>query len=204
MGNIVKRRQADRRREAEAKLIEAAIELVAENGYEAFSLAQVGERAGFSRGLPAHYFGSKDLLLTAAAEQIVAIFIQRIEERPLPKGGIEPIFAVLRGIAQSNYHRRPASRALYVIISSAIVKPGLVKAVQRLNKTSINWAVNVLQIAIENGLVRKDIDVYSEAASIVAFHRGCTAFFNLDLKFAIAAVTENFIKELALRLLIAE
>ena len=36
------------------RLLDAAGELIVEGGYEAMTLAAVGERAGYSRGLPAH------------------------------------------------------------------------------------------------------------------------------------------------------
>lgn len=60
VSNVKKRTQVERRQNAEQKLFEAAVHLAAEHGYNGFSLAQVGKLAGFSRGLPAHYFGSKE------------------------------------------------------------------------------------------------------------------------------------------------
>jgi TetR/AcrR family acrAB operon transcriptional repressor len=77
---VIKRKtrtQAERRDAAESKIILAAIELAASKGYDGFSLADVGTRAGFSRGLPAHYFGSKDRLLAAVADNIVTQYTQR-------------------------------------------------------------------------------------------------------------------------------
>jgi len=46
-------------------LLDAAADLIAEGGYEAMTLAAVGERAGYSRGLVTARFGSKDQLLEA-------------------------------------------------------------------------------------------------------------------------------------------
>ena len=51
----------DRRRQ----LIEATIDTLAEVGFSATTLAQIGRRAGVSPGLVAHYFGDKDSLLEA-------------------------------------------------------------------------------------------------------------------------------------------
>lgn len=63
--NAKRRTQAERREEAEGKLLRAAIELLATRGYDGFTLAEVGKAAGYSRGLPAHYFGCKEELLAA-------------------------------------------------------------------------------------------------------------------------------------------
>lgn len=57
--------QADAARSA---LIDAASELFAERGYHDSSVAEIGARAGVSRGLVNHHFGSKENLLTAVIE----------------------------------------------------------------------------------------------------------------------------------------
>ncbi len=64
-----RRTQVERRNESEESLLEAAAELVAELGVERASLARIGERAGTSRGLPTHHFGSKDALVARLAER---------------------------------------------------------------------------------------------------------------------------------------
>ena len=57
------RRQQDRRNEAEQRLLDAAAELIGEIGPGAVTLANIGERAGYSRGLATHYFGSKGAMM---------------------------------------------------------------------------------------------------------------------------------------------
>lgn len=53
---------------ARATLIEAASTLFAERGYHDSSVAEIGARAGVSRGLVNHHFGSKENLLAAVIE----------------------------------------------------------------------------------------------------------------------------------------
>ena len=50
-----------------AALIQAADEIIAEGGLEAFSLRAAAKRAGVSAGAPAHHFGSARGLLTEVA-----------------------------------------------------------------------------------------------------------------------------------------
>ena len=45
-----RRTQEERRKQAEEALMNAAIELIAEQGVQQTSFAQIGERAGYSRG----------------------------------------------------------------------------------------------------------------------------------------------------------
>lgn len=48
-------------------MLNAAAELVIDEGVRSLTLARVGERAGYSRGLATHYFGSKQALLQRLA-----------------------------------------------------------------------------------------------------------------------------------------
>src|SRR5580693_7666630 len=61
--------QAERRNRSEDALLDAAAELVAERGVQGASLATIGGRAGVSRGLATHHFGSKDVLVAQLAER---------------------------------------------------------------------------------------------------------------------------------------
>src|ERR1700734_3541086 len=89
-----RRSQGERRREAERRLLQAAERIVAEQGLERFTLAEVGEAAGYSRSLPAHYFGSKEGLVGALATEIVNGFgrsAARTEKHP---AGLERLLGV--------------------------------------------------------------------------------------------------------------
>ncbi|MEK0083011.1 betaine-aldehyde dehydrogenase [Benzoatithermus flavus] len=52
------------------QLIEATVDVMAEVGFAATTLAQIGKRAGASPGLVAHYFGDKDGLLEATMRSL--------------------------------------------------------------------------------------------------------------------------------------
>ncbi len=63
-----------------AALIQAADDLIAEGGIEAFSLRAAAHRAGVSPGAPAHHFGSAKGLLTEVAIRAFEKAGQYIEE----------------------------------------------------------------------------------------------------------------------------
>ena len=54
-----RRKQAERTALSDRLLTEAAIELLVKHGLHGTTLQGVGERAGYSRGLATHRFGSK-------------------------------------------------------------------------------------------------------------------------------------------------
>lgn len=53
------------RKESRRKIMEAAFQLVASNGYEATSIAMIASEAGVSKGLLYNYFASKEDLIKA-------------------------------------------------------------------------------------------------------------------------------------------
>ena len=57
--------QAERTAISDRAMLDAAIELVLEFGTEKTTLAMIGERAGYSRGLATYRFGSKTGLFKA-------------------------------------------------------------------------------------------------------------------------------------------
>ena len=67
---LPRRTQAERRAAARDRLLQAAAELIAERGLAAVTLAQVGDRAGYSRGIANHHFGTKAALIEELISQV--------------------------------------------------------------------------------------------------------------------------------------
>jgi AcrR family transcriptional regulator len=91
-----KERNAARSREA---ILDAALRLFAERGYEATSLQDVGAAAGVSRGTPGYFFGSKEELYRAVLERgldQVRAAVRSGRERALASQ--EPPQVVLAGV----------------------------------------------------------------------------------------------------------
>jgi len=65
--------QQDRSRATRARLLEAAIDCLAEHGWTATTVAVVAERAGVSRGAAQHHFPTREDLFTAAVEHMAVI-----------------------------------------------------------------------------------------------------------------------------------
>src|SRR4051794_27133072 len=66
-----RRTQEQRRDAARTAIIETAIRLLNEGGYGKMTLADLGERAGYSRSLATHYFGSKPKLLAEVLDHVL-------------------------------------------------------------------------------------------------------------------------------------
>jgi AcrR family transcriptional regulator len=92
-----RRTQEERRDESEQRMLAAGVRLVAQLGPEKLTLTDVGKNAGYSRGLPAHHFGSRENYLKALASYVAIEF-----DRTLPDvdrvSGLEAVLEITRAV----------------------------------------------------------------------------------------------------------
>ena len=86
-------------RTAKARLRDAAVELIAEEGSAALTARRIADRAGLSAGLVAHHYGSMRQL-RAAADHHVAGLIRHLKSTPI---GAEATFNVLASAYTEGY-----------------------------------------------------------------------------------------------------
>jgi AcrR family transcriptional regulator len=84
------RTHAERSREAETRIRQAAFEVVVRRSVDQLTLAEADGEAGYSRALPAHYFENREALLAAVAEHAEKNYPPRLCERNvLADGGVD-------------------------------------------------------------------------------------------------------------------
>ena len=96
--------QQDRSRATRARLLEAAITCLADQGYQASTVAVVAERAGVSRGAAQHHFPTREALFTAALEHVTRERAEEMKQelaglpgRPDTPRIVEVVFALFTG-----------------------------------------------------------------------------------------------------------
>jgi AcrR family transcriptional regulator len=192
-----RRSQTQRRDEAEQRLLAAAVRLVGERGLERITLAEVGEAAGYSRGLPAHYFGGKDGLVVALASHLVESFGRALEQSEDHRPGLDRLLGMV-GFYLGSAGRTPAAtRALFVLLGEGLSNALVTERLAQLNARSAKAIEMNLRAGIAAGDVRKDVDAKSQALLILASLRGAVGLWLLapdtvDLR----AVRHEFIASL--------
>src|SRR6516225_12449015 len=86
-------RQDERRRASDARMLRAAMSIIAQKGAAGASLAEIGVAAGFSRGLPAERFGTKLALLHALMDFMEGWFAERLRTAIGDKTGMDAVRA---------------------------------------------------------------------------------------------------------------
>jgi AcrR family transcriptional regulator len=111
--------QEARRALSDRRLVAAGIRLIATHGTGGTSLAQIGEAAGYSRGLPAERFGSKLRFLEAVVLQIEKWFDRRLAERLQGRRGMAEIAARIAQHLDGAVGGTEATRALHHLYADA-------------------------------------------------------------------------------------
>lgn len=193
----LRRTQARRRAEAEGRLLDAAAALIAERGLERFTLAEVGLAAGYSAGLPAHYFGRKEVLVAAVARRIIGDFGAALEKRLRLQPGLDGLMATAGFYFESAAAHPQAARALAVLLGEAFNRPELAAAVAGLNRLSAGEIERQLRYGVEQGRIRADVDPPSQAVIILAGLRGAVAQWLIDPDhLSLADLSEAFLLSL--------
>ena len=184
-----RRTQEERRGEAERRLVEAAAAMVSEAGPAKVTLANVGERAGYSRGLASHHFGSKRALMQRLVESVTyqfreALFDQQESSDALGELGtlIDIYFDVVSNL-------QPVNRARLVLWADAVanpsedIRPAMVNADQEFREE----IEKRLRQAIATGQVPETVNAHGLATVIIAMLRGVALQSLIDDQIDLAA-----------------
>jgi AcrR family transcriptional regulator len=166
-----RRTQEQRRDAARTAIIETAIRLLNEGGYGKMTLADLGERAGYSRSLATHYFGSKPKLLAEVLDHVL---------RESPPASLDDSVTGFRrieaeiGAVFDGLKDNPSSLRAYVIITHEAVTslPELRPLVHRQNLAFRERVESALHEAATLGTVRPDLDAASVSIAVTAMIRG--------------------------------
>jgi AcrR family transcriptional regulator len=139
-------------------LLEAAVELIAEKGWEATTAAEIGRRAGYSRAMVHARYGSKDAILET-------LFATEYEKKLSPaldpdSSGLQQALAHVDRITQLDTEDSDLVRAIFVLTFEAV------KATSPAGPRIRMWlerAAQMVEAGLRNGIVdgsvRPDIDI---------------------------------------------
>jgi AcrR family transcriptional regulator len=156
------------------RLLEAAGEVIAERGYEQASLAAIGERAGYSRGLVTTRFGTKENLLTVLMERITSTWI---EHNVLPEieglPGLDAMLTYLDTVIEQLERDPEAMRILWALsFEAARASSPLREHFEPYHRATLTTITAFLRNGIEDGSVDPDVDPEREALLYTATLRG--------------------------------
>jgi AcrR family transcriptional regulator len=112
--------QAERTALSDGRMHEAAIELICESGTHRTTLKEIGERAGYSRGLASNRFGSKEALFATLIHDFNARWAVELERHLAGRTGLSAIVAALESVEDFLVEQSQYMKAMYILWYEAI------------------------------------------------------------------------------------
>jgi AcrR family transcriptional regulator len=166
---LVRRTQQERRDQAEAALLNAAAELIVEEGVRSLTLARVGERAAYSRGLVTHYFGSKQALLQRLAHATQSGFVPGLDGLP---PGLGRLLSLIDGYIGALGQMRMQNRAFLLLWAEAATASDLAGIFRERDESFRAELRADVTAGIADGTVRPDTPADEVAVAVLAQLRG--------------------------------
>ena len=164
------RSNAERSAESARRLLQACIELVAEQGFDRTTAAEIGERAGYSRAMVGFRYGSKEQLLET-------MFDVEVKQRLLPPTDAQPGLSWLQAHIDQAIELVETERLLAQAISVLIFES--VGPVHALRGWYRRWMVDYqaelarqLRAGVHNATIRAEIDIDREADDLMTYGIG--------------------------------
>jgi AcrR family transcriptional regulator len=166
-----RRTQRERTAESTRRLLDAAIELIAEKGFERTTAMEIGERAGYSRSMVRSRYGSKEALL----ESVLRNDYEPLMSAPEVHGqnGLDRAVAVVSRAFVAAEDQPALLRAFFTVCFETVGPVGHLKPwlTEWLNRIESEVAA-ALRKGEKDGSVSTHVDPDVEARRVIAFGLG--------------------------------
>ena len=180
-----RRTQEERKAESERRIIRAAVELFAKQGYMKTTLIEVGKAAGYTGGLVSHRFGSKEGLLNAVIDNATSRFFEDQLKPAIEGEHVVSAEQALRNYISTYYEevflRESHIRALYVIMGEGLgAVPEVQPKIAQLNRAMRQRIADIVRQGIDAGEFNPNLDPAASAVLIAGLLRGVVMQYLAD------------------------
>jgi AcrR family transcriptional regulator len=176
-----RRTQAERRASSEERLLTAAAELIVERGIQRTSLAEIGERAGYSRSLANHFFGSKTALVDRLTAMVDEWFLERAKAVLGDKAGFDALAAIVAMYLELVGGQEVIGRVHVVLWAEAIAHtPYLAPSRVTWDRYFRDGVATMVRRGVRDGSIRAEVEPEVAAVLIVGMLRGVVMQMMLD------------------------
>ena len=167
--------QAQRTAISDRAMLDAAVELILEHGTDKTTLAAIGEKAGYSRGLATYRFGSKAGLFDEVCKSISRHWLDYLNEGVGEEYGVEAMCAALDAYFRFVSDLPREARVLQILYcAAASPKSEYQQTSVNLHQRQRDDVADWIQRGIKDGSVRDDVSPESVAAQYIAYISGMT------------------------------
>ena len=162
--------QVERAALSDARMFEAAMHLIVERGTHNTTLKEIGEKAGYSRGLASNRFGSKEILFNHLVRDFNEKWASELRRFVGGNTGLSALEGALDAVEFFLLNRTVQMQAMYIlwfesISSYEVVRRRLAANHMAYRRDTARWVAH----GIETGEVRPTVDPESFAVEFSAF-----------------------------------
>lgn len=162
-------------------MVNAAIELILERGIDGTTLAAIGERAGYSRGLATYRYGSKAGLFQEISQSIQRRWVGYLKRAVGTQSGIDALCSAADAYLEFVTDSPRDIRVLHILYyTGAEPSSGLQDLAQQAFRRQIADAERWISDGIADGGIRDNVNAASAATQYVAHIAGITYIWLLD------------------------
>lgn len=173
--------QAERTAISDRAMLDAAIELVLKHGTEKTTLAMIGEKAGYSRGLATYRFGSKAGLYDTLCKSIGRNWLEYLKKGVDDMIGIDAMCAALDSIYQWVSDSPNEARVLQILhCGSASPGSEYQETSIGIHRRQLSDVVEWVRAGQRQGQICSNVDADAVAAEYVAYSSGITFLWLLS------------------------
>ena len=164
------------------RLLDAATELIAEQGYSATTIAQIAQKAGYSHGLVSQRFGSKSDLIQMLAREFQSYFaIDKLEPALKKRHGLDALIVMVETYLDAVAGSGMLGRAYYELFGESIVLvPEIHQTFVKADRNFRELLIKTIRSAIKVGEMPEEVDVNALASVVLSIIRGTSMQWVLD------------------------
>lgn len=102
------------------ELVDAAWQLIAEDGLAGVTIRRLAERSGWSSGAVRHYLPTREAILDAAAQRVGAVIEERVRSVDATTAPLDALAGVLAAVLPTDERSRRASEVWLAFVGQAI------------------------------------------------------------------------------------
>ena len=178
--------QEERTGAARRSLVDATIDVLANEGYRGVTFARVGEVAGISRGLIGYHFGTKRALIETVISSIRDNYWQQAVSRAAESREVSGLDALRKMVAtyldRLSRDPRPAKVMLVLGTESMNEHPSIRAAVRDAYADQRRELQAFIDVGQKDGSIRAGVDAVGFAGMFEAVIRGIVLQYLVDPK----------------------
>jgi len=165
----LKRTQAERTAHSDSLMLDAAVRLIVAYGTSGTHLKDVGETAGYSRGLASYRFGNKAGLFAFVIHAVGEDWLRELGRAVKDQDGLAAILAATDAHYRFVHEAADRIRAFYILWFDSIgPDPTLKQVIANVHERRRRDVEVWIEKGIEVGNIRADVDVQSIAEQFCA------------------------------------